>query len=75
MKTLSILAALALGAIPAQAQTPAGSRPGTGAVNVEAVTQTGAVTPSKPVSKPKPKPSLTPEVAQPVDKLAASPKV
>ena len=70
MIMLTSLAALALGAAPAQAQSPVQPQATTGPATVGVATQTVSNAPSKPVWKPKPKPWPGSDAAKP----AAGPK-
>lgn len=72
MIVLTSLAALALGAAPAQVQSPVQPQVTTGPATVAVATQTVSNAPSKPVWKPKPKPWLGSEAAKPAAGLKAA---
>lgn len=72
MTMLISLAALALGATPAQAQTTDQPRPATDPARMAVAAQTAPASPAPPASKPKPKPWLEPEAAKPVAGLPAA---
>jgi hypothetical protein len=71
MIMLTSLAALALGAAPVAAQSPARSQAVTGPATVEVAPQTASAAPAKPVLKPKPKHWLGPDAAKPAARLPA----